>query len=312
MAVFTKLAREDIQTILRNYDLGELRDFQEISEGTENSNFLLDNTSGKYILTIFEKRVNRQDLPFFLELMAYLPAQNFAAPKIYSTVQNSLFFNFNAKTGVIIDFVAGRPTNLITNEQLSEFGKQIAKLHLTCKNFPKKRSNEFSVLGINKLYQKLKLQRHFDEQQVQFIGRIIEQLNQADFNYLPQGIIHADLFPDNVFFQDGKFSALIDFYFACYDYLIFDLAIAIVAWCFTTDKEFSLEQINNLISGYETQRALETQERAQLKNFCLLAGLRFYLTRLDDYFYHKHKNLYKPKDPGDFYERLVALEQVAL
>jgi len=306
MAVFTRLEHEDIKAILLNYKIGDLVSFKEISEGVENTNYLIETTNGKHILTIFEKRVSKKDLPFFLGLMDYLSTNNFPSPKIHRNDSGNLTFNFKAKTGVIISFLEGiivEKTEL-NDEIILKAGAKLADMHNITQSFSARRENEYTLKGITKLFQGLKLKRAIPAEHEALVKEKINYLQTRDFSELPKGVIHADFFPDNVFAQNNQITGVIDFYFACYDYLNYDIATTINAWCFDKEHNFKEETANNLLSGYESIRKLSAREKYYLKDFCLLTSIRFYLTRTFDKTYQNKNANVTIKNPNDYYKRL--------
>jgi homoserine kinase type II len=318
MAVYTKLTDNDIVNILQNYDIGKLESYQEIMAGVENSNFLLKTSQKKAILTIFEQRVNLVDLPFFFNLMNHLVSKSLPCPQIYlhnnSNFTFALKLNNNIiKTGAIISFLNGKALSSqeIQVVHCDNLGKMLAKLHLAGSDFKQKRSNDFNLLGINNLYQKLLKSNLITNHNQFIIEKIFFRFTENNhYNNLPKGIIHADLFPDNIFFINHEISGIIDFYFAAQDYYIYDLAITINAWCFNHKQRFSWRLFNALCNSYNNSKKLTSQELEGLQDFCLLAALRFYLTRLYDKSNRKKGDLVEIKDPDEYLQKILFFQKL--
>jgi len=310
MAVFTRLDQEDFKAILHNYDIGDFVSSKEISEGVENTNYFLETSNGKYVLTIFEKRVNKRDLPFFLGLMDFLSEHKFPSPEIHRC-DESLTFNYKAKTGIITSFLSGTIAEKtdITELTIQKIGEKLANIHNLTKNFEKTRDNEYTLMGITKLFQNLKIKRAIPEEQENLVKERIQLLQSRDFSEMKKGIIHADFFPDNVFLQNDSVTGVIDFYFACHDYLAYDIATAINAWCFDSNNVFQQGYADQLLAGYQKIRRLSTRERYYLKDFCSLTAVRFYLTRLHDKTFQDKGALVTIKDPDEYYKRIEFFNQ---
>jgi homoserine kinase type II len=306
MAVFTKLSQDDLNTIIANYNIGNVTDYQAIEKGVENTNFFLQTNQGKFVLTIFEKKFNKSDLPFFLELMAHLNQHNFPAPQIFRNNKEILNFNYQNKTGIIISFLAGELADNIpiNNEIIYNLGKKLAEFHATTQNFNKNRNNQYSLSYLVTLTEKLISKKSITTPEIKLLTDLLPKIKFLDFSNLPQGIIHADLFPDNVFITNNDISGLIDFYFACKDYLIFDIAITINAWCFDHKQNINLELFHNFIAGYQKIRSLTIAEKKHFHNFAIIAALRFYLSRSIDKLAYKKDDLVTAKDPHQYYKIL--------
>jgi homoserine kinase type II len=305
MAVYTDVSAEDLADFLRDYDLGELLSYKGIAEGVENSNFLVHTSAGNFILTLYEKRVAPEDLPFFLALMEHLAAHGLTCPQ---PVKN--------RTGDMLGWVAGRPAAIVTFLEgmwmrrpsavhCAAVGKALAKLHLAGVDFPIKRRNALSVDG----WRPLCVAAAAGADSVQpglrtAIERELSHLESAWPADLPHGVIHADLFPDNVFFLGDTLSGLIDFYFACTDTLAFDVAICLNAWCFEPDHSYNVTKGRALLQAYAAVRPLSDAERAALPLLARGSALRFLLTRLVDWLNVPPGALVRPKDPLEYYRKL--------
>ena len=312
MAVYTDVTAEDVTAFLANYDLGEVLSYKGIAEGVENSNFLLHTASGYFILTLYEKRVAAADLPFFLGLMEHLALRGLTCPQ---PVKN--------RAGVAQGVLAGRPAAIVTfldgmwirrpgADHCAAVGEALARLHVAGADFPLTRRNALSVEGWRPLYAVAKagadgLQPGLAET----IDRELAVLERSWPRDLPKGVIHADLFPDNVFFLGDHLSGLIDFYFACTDTLAYDVAICLNAWCFEADHSYNVTKGRALLRGYIAGRALSEAERDALPLLARGAALRFLLTRLVDWLDVPPGALVKPKDPLEYFRKLRFHQAVA-
>jgi homoserine kinase type II len=305
VAVYTDVVAEDLAAFLAGYDIGELLAYKGIAEGVENSNFLVHTSRGYFILTLYEKRVAAEDLPFFLALMEHLHARGIRCPQ---PVKN--------RSGAVLGRVAGRPAALITfldgmwirrpsPRHCIALGEALAKLHLAGLDFRQRRNNALSVAGWRSLYGVCCARANQVQPDLQaFLAAELSHLEQAWPRDLPQGVIHADLFPDNVFFLGNALSGLIDFYFACTDALAYDVAICVNAWCFESDHSYNVTKGRGLLQAYAQVRPLSEAERAALPLLARGAALRFLLTRLVDWFDVPPGALVRPKDPLEYYRKL--------
>ena len=306
MAVFTKLSKDEISIILSKYDLGEILDVQEIAEGVENTNYLIITHLDKYVLTLFEKRVSKKDIPFYISYMEHLRRAGLPVPEVIENLSSGRTFTHNAKTGIIISFLEGKAlTQNITIEHANAFGQFVAKMHNLSASMHSKKDNDYDKSGCIKLFQDLVIRRGISGEDKALIEGIFEnELGEFDHD-LPKSIIHGDLFEDNVFFKGKEITGLIDFYFSCYDFMIYDLAIAINAWCFDNDCHFNKERALAMINGYNKVRTLTASERKSFRDFCLLAAVRFFITRSFDLFHQSNSDFFvKFKNPEDFKHRI--------
>jgi len=309
MAVYTKISDKDIILINKKFKLGKKIKFQGIKKGIENTNYLLRTDKGKFILTIFEKRVNNSDLPFFMKLMDLLSLKKIICPKPLKDNYGKYLFKIKNKKACIVSFLSGKDKNDLTYKNCFEVGKNIAKMHKATKNFKIKRSNS---MGINKLhpllnsinFKKSKLILSYKE----FLFKNFKEIKKNWPKKLPSGIIHADLFVDNIFFKNNKFSGFIDFYFSANDYFAYELAICINALCFDKKKSkfiLNKQKVNNLIKGYEKIRKISINEKNKLNILCKGAAIRYLLTRSYDYINTPKTALIKIKDPKEYYQKLM-------
>ncbi|MFZ8865117.1 MAG: homoserine kinase [Rickettsiales bacterium] len=305
MAVYTKLNNHDLNAILANYNLTKLISASEINAGVENTNYLLTTKTAKYVLTIFEKRVNCQDLPFFINLMNFLATNSFPAPQIL-TQNNSYIFNHNHKNGIIITFLPGNIADKITlnKEILFNLGQKLAELHILTTKFPEKRASDFTPNKVIKLFTSIKEKNLLDPQEITLIANIIDNFSAIDLTKLSQTIIHADLFPDNVFLNNNTICGVIDFYFSCYDHLNYDLATTINAWCFDQNINLNQDLLINFLQGYNLTHKLKLIDKKYLLDFCLFTAVRFFLTRLYDKFHQPKDANITAKIPEEFLKRI--------
>ena len=308
MAVYTKLNQNDIEDILSNYTLGRLESFEGIKEGIENTNYFLLINKKKFILTIYEKRVKPKDLPFFSDLMSSLNKANFKCPAPILNNKNNTVTDFGGKKLMIVSFLDGKAKQNLSPANCKSIGLETAKMHELTKNLKFKRPNDLSVLSWRKLFDAVKdecTKIHKD------LPKLIEEnLNDVEKNWpkkLPKGIIHADLFHDNIFFIKDKFSGVIDFYFSCEDYFAFEIAICFNALCFDGLKNnlsFNITKAKNFIDGYTSVRKLTSEERESIKVLSQGAALRFLLTRVFDTLNTVEDAIVKIKDPMEYLKRL--------
>ena len=308
MAVYTKLSEGNLKDILSNYNLGKLDNFKGIEEGIENTNYFLSVDKKKYILTVYEKRVKTKDLPFFSELMTTLNESNFKCPVPITNNNKKVITEFNNKKLMIVTFLEGKAKSNLSPNNCKSVGIEVAKMHEITKNFNIKRQNDLSINSWRNLFDSVKGQCskiHSD------LPRLIEEnLKDVEKNWpknLPQGIIHADLFHDNIFFEKEKFSGIIDFYFSCNDFFAFEIAICFNALCFDGVKEnlsFNVTKAKNFIEGYSSIRKLTEAEKDSIKVLSQGAALRFLLTRVFDALNTVEGAIVKVKDPIEYLKRL--------
>lgn len=305
MAVYTPVTDEDLADFLTGYDIGELTSFSGIAEGVENSNFLVRTTGGTYILTLYEKRVNPDELPFFINLMDHLASKDLSCPRPVPGRDGKTLRSLNDRPAAIVTFLEGVWRRRIQPSCCHALGGAMAEMHLAGLDFGMRRENNLSVSAWRPLLESCDMRAEpiyhglYNELQTE-VG-FLEKEWPAD---LPTGIIHADLFPDNVFFLGDRVSGIIDFYFACTDLLVYDLAICLNAWCFENDGSFNVTKAMQLIAGYQTHRELSVDERHALPILARGSALRFMLTRLYDWLNHPEGAMVKPKDPMEYLQKL--------
>lgn len=317
MAVYTEVSDDALRDFLREYDIGEVVSFKGIAEGVENSNYLLqtvstpDDAPENYILTLYEKRVHPEDLPYFLGLMDHLAGTGFSCPTPVHGKDGAALRELAGRPAAIVSFLSGMWPRKITPGHCAELGAAMARLHLAGSDFDGHRDNNMSVAGWEKLVAATR--DRADEVVPGLSATIVAELDETGRNWpedLPEGVIHADLFPDNVFFLGDKLSGLIDFYFACNDALSYDIAICINAWCFEADASLNITKARALLRGYASVRQLSQAEYDALPRLCRGAALRFLLTRLYDWLNHDEAAFVRPKDPRQFLDRLRFHQQV--
>ena len=308
MAVYTKFSKNNIEEILLNYSIGKLNSYEGIQEGIENTNYFLLVDNKKYILTVYEKRVKSIDLPFFSKLMTGLNEANFKCPTPIINKQKKAITDYNNKKMMIVTFLEGKAKQTLTPQNCKLVGAEVAKMHEITNKFNIKRQNDLSINSWRKLFNLVKdecSKIHFD------LPKLIEaNLLDVEKNWpknLPSGIIHADLFNDNIFFQNEKFSGFIDFYFSCNDYYAFEIAICFNALCFDglqNNLNFNVTKAKNFIDGYNSIREIKDDEKINMKTLSQGAALRFLLTRVFDSLNTVEGAIVNIKDPIEYLKRL--------
>ena len=306
MAVYTDVAADELAQFLDRYELGELLSYKGIAEGVENSNFLLHTRAGTFILTLYEKRVAKADLPFFLNLMTHLAAHGVSCPQPLPDKQGEALGTLAGRPAAIINFLEGVWPRKPNVAHCAGVGQALAKMHLAGRDFGMTRANALSVSGWRPLFDAAAPRA--DELQHglrAFLAAELDRLEDGRWpQNLPQGVIHADLFPDNVFFLGDKLSGLIDFTFACNDMLAYDVAICLNAWCFESDHSFNVTKARAFLNAYGRERKLSEAERDALPLLARGAAMRFLLTRLVDFLNVPPGALVRPKDPLEYVRKL--------
>tara|TARA_B100001093_G_scaffold500010_1_gene549964 strand:+ start:1212 stop:2180 length:969 start_codon:yes stop_codon:yes gene_type:complete len=308
MAVYTKFTDKDIESILSNYSIGSLNSFHGIKEGIENTNYFLSAGKKKYILTVYEKRVKEEDLPFFSSLMTGLHKSGFKCPVPVININNGSITKFKNKKLMIVSFIEGQAKEVLSPDNCKSIGKEVSKMHEITKKFTLKRQNDLSIKSWRKIFDSVKdkcNKIHKD------LPNLIE-LNLVDVeknwpSNLPKGIIHADLFNDNIFFKENKFSGIIDFYFSCNDFFSLEIAICFNALCFDgpqNNLSFNVTKAKKFIDGYSEIRKLSDEEKRSIKILSQGSALRFLLTRVFDALNTVEGAIVKVKDPMEYLKRL--------
>jgi len=305
MAVYTDVTAEDLARFLAGYAIGELLAYKGIAEGVENSNFLVHTSTGNFILTLYEKRVAEGDLPFFLGLMEHLAARGLNCPQPVKNTQGGMLGRVAGRPAAVVTFLDGMWIRRPNAGHCAAVGEALANLHLDGADFPMKRPNALSVENWRPLFEHAGARG--DSVRPGLCDEIVRELDVLEKAWprgLPEGVIHADLFPDNVFFLGDRLSGLIDFYFACTDTLAYDVAVCLNAWCFEPDHSYNVTKGRALLKGYGRVRALNEAERAALPMLARGAAMRFLLTRLVDWLAVPEGALVRPKDPLEYFRKL--------
>ena len=305
MAVYTDVSDEELENFIDSYAIGALTSFKGIAEGVENSNYLVHTESGPYILTLYEKRVSREDLPYFLALMEHLAARGISCPLPVKDRDGRTLKQLAGRPAALITFLEGLWVRRPNIEHCAGLGEALARFHLAGADFPMSRANSLSLPGWRALFASIGASA--DKVKPGLNGVIEKELRYLESHWtddVPAGVIHADLFPDNVFFLGDKVSGLIDFYFACNDMLAYDVAVCLNAWCFEPDGSFNVTKARALLQAYEQVRPLSQAEFERLPTLARGAALRFLLTRTYDLLNQDANALVKTKDPNEYLRKL--------
>ncbi|MEL7129775.1 MAG: homoserine kinase [Pseudomonadota bacterium] len=307
MAVYTHVSDETLNTFLSGYDLGEPRAFKGIAEGVENSNFYLETTQNRYILTLFEKRVDPKDLPWFIAVTEQLAASGFPCPRPIRAKDGSALRTLEGRPALIVEFLTGISPRRPNTTQCRELGAALADMHRALIDFPTERINSLGPAGWHALWRGRA--GAAEALETGLADQINADLALIDARWprsqsLPSGVIHADLFPDNTFFIENRFTGAFDFYFACTDFLAYDIAVCLNAWAFEDGAEYNYSKGAALMAGYQSQRPLGEVELDALPLLARGAAIRFFLTRLADWSETPADALVKPHDPMDYVKRL--------
>jgi len=311
MAVYTEVSAEDIEGFVAEYGLGEVLSFKGIAEGVENSNYLLQTDQGSYILTLYEKRVDARDLPFFLGLMEHLASRGISCPVPLHARDGKALRQLCGRPAALVTFLEGLWPRRIQTFHCAALGGAMARMHLAGADFSLKRANALSVAGWRPLMEACAPRADTVKPGLaDALAAEMEHLERWWPHDLPAGVIHADLFPDNVFFRQERLTGIIDFYFACNDFFAYDLAICLNAWCFEHDNAFNVTKARMLLQSYSRERPFSEPELAALPLLARGSALRFLLTRLYDWLNHPEGAFVKPKDPLEYWKKLQFHQQV--
>lgn len=305
MAVYTEVNDEELTELAASYGLGRLISCKGIAEGVENTNYLVVTETGRYILTLYEKRVIPEELPFFLGLMEHLAANGINCPTPLRDLSGRNLRQIAGRPAALVTFLEGVWIRRPGVDHCAAVGRALAELHLAGASFPMRRTNALGPHGWRPLYSRFSAGA--DEIAPALARALDEELAFLEANWprdLDTGVIHADLFPDNVFFLGDRLSGLIDFYFACTDALAYDIAICLNAWCFEADYAFNITKGRALLKGYASVRPLQPREVSVLPVLARGSALRFLLTRAYDWINTPPDALVKRKDPGEYLRRL--------
>lgn len=305
MAVYTEISDVELIDYLKQYNIGELHSLKGIAEGVENSNYLLSTDAGMHILTLYEKRVNVDDLPFFLGLMEHLAKNGLECPQPIALNSGEQLSTLAGRPSAIISYLDGNSVKRPSNTHCRQLGEALAQMHLAGEGFAIKRPNALTVENWRPLYE---MSGKSSNTVADGLSELIEnELKYLESHWpkdLPSGIIHADLFPDNVFFLKDKLSGIIDFYFACNDMFAYDIAICINAWCFEADYSFNVTKAQGMLNGYNSIRQMNEAELEALPVLCRGSALRFLLTRLYDWLNVPEGAMVTPKNPAEYIAKL--------
>ncbi|MBD1142016.1 homoserine kinase [Pelagibacterales bacterium SAG-MED32] len=306
MAVYTQISIDELNLFLSKYNIDKINEFSGIKGGTSNSNYLLTADNKKFILTIFEERTNQENLPFYFDLMNHLNAHEIKCPEVIKDKQGNFSNSIKQKHAVITSFLTGSSLEKIKPIHCSNLGLTIAKMHNASEKLNIKRENElgFDKLGI--IIEKLKTyKKHIDDEKLKFIEDEFLFLSREISKDLPSGIIHADLFPDNIFFEENNLTGIIDFYFSCNDFYAYEIAICLNAWCFEdSNNEFNPTKAKYLLGSYNQERKFSNEEVEALPLLARASALRYLLTRLLDFYSHEDSDLILKKDPNEYISKL--------
>lgn len=305
MAVYTEVSDEELASFITSYDLGDLLSFKGIAEGVENTNYIVHTSKGPFILTLYEKRVEVADLPFYLGLMEHLAAHGVSCPTPVRNAAGENLSTLSGRPAALVTFLEGVWPRRPTADHCAAVGRAMATMHLGGEGFTMRRANALGLDGWRPLYDRFKARA--PEISADLSGLVETELAFLEANWprdLPEGIIHADLFPDNVFFIGDELSGLIDFYFACNDAFAYDVAVSLNAWCFEKDLSFNITKGRAFLRGYEEVRKLTPAERAAMPILARGSAMRFLLTRAYDWLNTPKDALVTPKNPADYIRRL--------
>ncbi|MEN3602361.1 homoserine kinase [Brucella abortus] len=311
MAVYTDINEIELGAFLRHYDIGTLTSYKGIAEGVENSNYLLHTSSGSFILTLYEKRTNREDLPFFLGLMQHLAKRGLECPQPVVRNDGAMIGQLAGRLAAIVTFLEGMWMRRPTVAHCEAVGEGLAHMHLAGADFPMRRRNGLTLPDWRPLW-------NLSRKCADTVERGLVAETEADLDFLeknwpadlPQGVIHADLFPDNAFFLGDRLSGFIDFYFACTDILAYDVAVCLNAWCFEKDFSYNRTKGAALLRGYTSVRPLSEAEADALLVLARGAAVRFMLTRLYDWLTVPAGSFVVKKDPMEYVRRMRFHRQI--
>jgi homoserine kinase type II len=309
MAVYTKINSRDILSLSNDYKLGKIIKSEGIKKGIENTNYLLKTKTKKFILTIFEKRVQKKDLPFFMNLMEKLNQKNIICPKPLKTSANKHLSKIQNKPASIVTFLKGKDKVTLNHKNCFDIGRNIAKFHKAGSKIKLYRENSMSINKLDSLLKSIKFTTNKIDPKLKItLKGCLKDIKNQWPKKLPSGIIHGDLFVDNIFFNKNKFSGFIDFYFSSNDYLMYEIAICINALCFDKKRDsfvINNTKIKHLINGYETIRIISKKEKDSLNILCRGAALRYLLTRIYDYLNTPKTALIQIKNPNEYFQKLI-------
>jgi len=308
MAVYTKIISKDIHLINSKFNIDEIKSFQGIKKGIENTNYLLKTKKEKFILTIFEKRVSNKEIPFFMKLMDNLNQSKISCPKPLKDRNGNYLIKLKNKTACVVTFLKGKDKQTLNLNNCYQVGKIISQMHSITKKLKFSRKNSMGIKKLNPLLKSIKFKSKKNSNLEKFLMQNLSNIKKNWPEKLPYGIIHGDLFVDNIFFNKDKLSGVIDFYFAANDFFMYEIAICINALCFDKkNNKFKInkQKVKNLIKGYESVRKITIKEKKSLNILCRGAAIRYLLTRLYDYSNTPKTALIQIKDPNEYYQKLI-------
>ena len=308
MAVYTKISKKEVSYINKKFEIEKIVDFRGIKQGIENTNYLLKSRNKKFILTIFEKRVSQKEIPFFMKLMDHLNNLKINCPKPLKNKSGNYLIRIKNKTACIVSFLDGKDKKKLSLKNCFDIGKTVAQIHLSSRKIKLYRKNSMGIKSLNPLFNSVKFKSKKFTNIEKFLKNNFEDIKKKWPIGLPNGIIHGDLFIDNIFFKSNKLSGIIDFYFAANDYFMYEIAICVNALCFEKKKSkfiINKNKVKNLIRGYESVKKISIKEKNSLNILCRGAAMRYFLTRLYDYTNTPKTALIKIKDPREYYQKIV-------
>ena len=308
MAVYTKISKKEISYINKKFEVDRIIKFDGIKQGIENTNYLLKSRNNKFILTIFEKRVSQKEIPFFMKLMDQLNNLKINCPKPLKNKSGNYQIRIKNKMASIVSFLDGKDKKKLNLKNCFDVGKMVAQIHLSSKKIRLYRKNSMGIKNLNPLLNSIKFKSKKFINIEKFLKNNFRDIKKKWPKGLPNGIIHGDLFIDNIFFKNNRLSGVIDFYFAANDYFMYEIAICVNALCFDKKKSKFLinkKKVKNLVKGYESIRKISIKEKKSLNILCRGAAMRYFLTRLFDYSNTPKTALIKIKDPREYYQKLI-------
>ena len=308
MAVYTKINKRDLKYINKKFETQKFISFKGIKQGIENTNYLLKSKNKKYILTIFEKRVSKKEIPFFMKLMDQLNDSKINCPKPLRNNEGKYLIKLKNKTACIVSFLKGKDKKNLNLRNCYDIGRLIAQMHLSSNKIRLYRKNSMGVKNLFPLLKSIKFKSKKFTNLEKFLKINFKDIKKKWPKKLPSGIIHGDLFIDNIFFINNRLSGVIDFYFAANDYFMYEIAICVNALCFDKSKNkfiLNKKKVKNFIKGYENIKKISLKEKMSLNILCRGAAMRYFLTRLYDYTNTPKTALIKIKDPSEYYQKLI-------
>jgi len=308
MSVYTVIERAELEVFLSDYQVGTLETFEGISAGIENTNYFVNTTGGQFVLTLFEHHTF-EELPYFLNIMAFMAEHNIPTAHPIQTLSNGYLKALKGKPAALVQRLKGKGVENPTDKQCAVMGEQMARFHLAGLDYTSYRANDRDLVWMQATFEQLQQQLNAEDRQQ--IAQELAFQQEVDWQGLPQGVIHADLFCDNALFEGDKLSGIIDLYYACHAALIYDLAVMVNDWCRQPDLSFDASKIQIMLSAYQQQRPLNEAEKGTWPAALRLAALRFWLSRLKDQILPREGEMTQIKDPNVFKQVLSYHQQYA-